>query len=97
MIEDLEYFHGLGRQPKSPRPSKPQVAVSVGPSLISGAIETSFRKERIAELEGQFGDPEAGDPIEVDYLSIRTSKGTSETVVLNRGIALLLGDDDRIR
>jgi hypothetical protein len=52
--------------------------------------------ERILELEGDFGDPSLGEPIEVDLLTLETEEGGVGIRVFNRGISLFIGGNEQI-
>jgi len=59
-------------------------------------VHDGLIRERIARLEGDYGDPSVGEPIEVDVLDIETDQGSIHLRVFNRGIVLALGGDDEI-
>jgi hypothetical protein len=60
-------------------------------------VRRSIREERILELGGVYGDPDAGDPVEYDHLKLVSSEGEVEIEFFNRGITLLFTDDERVR
>ena len=66
------------------------------PKIPDRVIE-SFEKEQISELEGQFGDAQLGEPIEIDHLIITTNGATKTIRIFNRGISLLFTDDKVMR
>ena len=66
----------------------PRIPLAVGDGLI---------RERISRLEGDYGDPAAGEPIEVDVLDIETDQGKIGLRVFNRGAMLALGGSDEVR
>jgi hypothetical protein len=59
-------------------------------------VTDALVEERILELEGDFGDPALGEPIEVDLLTLETTEGVIHIRIFNRVIALFLSDDDQI-
>jgi hypothetical protein len=66
----------------------PRIPLKVGDGLI---------RERVWKLEGDYGDPAAGEPIEADVLEIETDQGTIRLRVFNRGAALVLGGSDEVK
>jgi hypothetical protein len=60
-------------------------------------VHDGLIRERIAGLEGDYGDPAVGEPIEVDVLDIETDEGSFRLRVFNRGIVLALGGDDEVK
>ncbi len=64
---------------------------------ISEEIHKAIRTERLAELGGTYGDPEAGDPIQYDRLILTSQDGVVKIEVFNRAILLFLANDERIR
>ncbi len=71
-------------------------AVGVGGPL-SGKINSSYENEGIAELGGVHGDPDDGDPVEVDVLKLLSREVSISITVFNRGITLLTGDSEEMR
>lgn len=59
-------------------------------------VHDGLIRERIARLEGDYGDPAAGEPIEVDVLEIETDKGSIRLRVFNRRAVLARGGDDEV-
>jgi len=97
LIKHLKYFHGTGYQRNTGMPGDLTIAVSVGESLMTHRIVDSYKNEQITDLDGDHGDPEAGDPVEVDVLKLETADTFLSITVFNRGIALLFGDNEEIR
>jgi hypothetical protein len=60
-------------------------------------VHNGLIRERIAKLDGDYGDPAVGGPIEVDILDIGTDQGSIRLRVFNRGIMLALGGDDEVK
>jgi hypothetical protein len=86
----------MGYSEKTGMPDELMAAVSVsGP--VSNKIDTSYKQERIAELDGRYGDASAGDPTEVDVLVVTTVDEDISVTVFNRGVALLTGDSEAMR
>lgn len=48
-------------------------------------------------MGGVHGDEDAGDPVEYDHLRIVLTEDVIDIEVFNRGIAVLMSDDERIR
>ena len=46
--------------------------------------------DRLLDLGGTYGDPEAGEPIQYDALRIEHDQGVVEIVVYNRAILLFM-------
>lgn len=67
-----------------------------GPELPE-EVRAAIGRERILELGGTYGDETAGDPLQYEHLRIVTASGTVEITFFNRGIALLMTDDERLR
>lgn len=66
-------------------------------SEIPDEIHEAISAERLAELGGTYGDPEAGDPIQYDHLTLASKDGVVKIEIFNRAILLFLTDDERIR
>jgi hypothetical protein len=63
------------------------------PPVVIDAIE----RERLEELAGEWGEPDAGEPIEYERLRVAYERGAFELTLFNRGIMLIFCDDERIR
>ena len=63
------------------------------PPVVIDAIE----RERLEELAGEWGEPDAGEPIEYEWLRVASERGAFELTLFNRGILLIFYDDERIR
>jgi hypothetical protein len=63
------------------------------PPVVIDAI----RRERLDELAGEWGEPEAGEPIEYEQLHVVYARGAFELTLFNRGILLIFSDDERVR
>jgi hypothetical protein len=64
---------------------------------IPEEIHQAIRTERLTELGGTYGDPEAGDPIQYDHLTLTFADDVVKIEVFNRAILLFLTDDERIK
>jgi SEC-C motif len=61
---------------------------------IPAAILDSIEQEAADELEGEWGDPEAGDPMQVDLIDLETEADVVSIEVFNRAIALVHADGE---
>jgi hypothetical protein len=95
-INGIDYAWG---QFDSLREIDPSRAVLKGrlehPHVPQKVAEALF-EERILELEGDFGDPSLGEPIEVDLLTVETNEGDVRIRVFNRGISLFTGGTGQV-
>jgi hypothetical protein len=57
----------------------------------------SIAREAVDVLEGQWGDPKAGDPIQVDVLDLETETDIVSIEVFNRAISLIYGESEEMR
>jgi hypothetical protein len=64
---------------------------------IPQAVLDSIEREGIDILEGKWGDPKSGDPIQVDVIDLETVTAVVSVEVFNRAIAMVHGDDEEIR
>ncbi len=64
---------------------------------IPAVVLTAINTEDLLNLGGVYGDKTAGDPVEYDNLKLVLTDHTVEITVFNRGIALFMSDDERIR
>jgi len=84
MIKSLSSLHGLKKQ------------VFVGDDIPREVI-AAIDENHLLKAGGKYGDREAGNPIEYDHLVIEHPKGRTEITFYNRGISLLLGDNETER
>jgi hypothetical protein len=63
------------------------------PPVVIDAIE----RERLEEVAGEWGEPDAGEPIEYEQLHVAYERGAFELTLFSRGILLLFSDDERVR
>ena len=88
-LDRVEYFWGLFRSAREIQQSEAKIqGAFVGPAIPDAILE-SFTAERMAELSGEFGDPNVGQPTEVDFLAVSCGGKVTTIRVFNRGIALL--------
>jgi hypothetical protein len=95
-IKRIEYTWGLSEKGNL-EDLEPRITRKYESPKVPKRVIESFKAEQISELEGQFGDARLGDPIEVDHLIITTNEDTKTIQIFNRGITLLLTDDDVMR
>jgi len=97
MIKDMgkiEYRRGM--LDKGMKPENLPVKVWLGANIpmdVRGAIND----ENLLNLGGVYGDKNAGDPVEYDHLKLVLTNNTVEITVFNRGIALFMSDNERVR
>jgi hypothetical protein len=97
MIQDLEQIeYCRGMLERDMKPDTLPVKIWRGAEIpvdVRGAINA----EDPLNLGGVYGDKKAGDPMEYDNLKLVLTDDTVEITVFNRGIALFMSDDERIR
>jgi hypothetical protein len=64
---------------------------------IPQPVLDSIEREAVDALEGEWGDPKAGDPIQVDLLDLETDTDVVSIEVFNRAISLGHADEDMRR
>jgi len=97
MIQDLEQVeYRQGMLEKGIKPEDLPVKVWRG-SKIPADVRVAVNTENLLNLGGVYGDKKAGDPVEYDNLKLVLTDDTVEITVFNRGIALFMSDDGRIR
>lgn len=97
MIKSLKYYAGMGLKPGSKYPADLSAAVSLGGSQLTKRIRNSFGEERITELSGTYGSETTATPVEVDRLEVKTNNGEVTVTVLNRGMTLLMGENEEVK
>jgi len=93
-LEQIEYCRGMLE--RGMKPDSLPIRIWRGaeiPADVRGAINA----EDLLNLGGVYGDKKAGDPMEYDNLKLVLTDDTVEITVFNRGIALFMSDDERIR
>lgn len=97
MIQDLERIEYLrGMLGKRMKPDTLPVKIWRG-AEIPADVRAAVNTENLLNLGGVYGDNKAGDPVEYDNLKLFLTDDTVEITVFNRGIALFMSDDERIR
>lgn len=64
---------------------------------IPAHLRAAINAEDLFDLGGVHGDKTAGYPVEYDNLELLMTEDTVEITVYDRGIALFMSDDERIR
>lgn len=93
-LEQIEYRRGMLE--KAMKPDDLPVKIWRG-ARIPVVVLTAINTEDLLNLGGVYGDKTAGDPVEYDNLKLVLTDDTVEITVFNRGIALFMSDDERIR
>lgn len=83
-VSDLRLGHGV------------QVAEWEAPQIPQSVLD-SIAREALDALEGEWGDPKAGSPIQVDLIDLETDRDIVSIEVFNRAIALVHGDSEEVR
>lgn len=97
MIQDLEQIEYLrGMLEKAMKPKDLPIKVWRG-AEIPMHVRAAINVENLLDRGGLYGDKTAGDPVEYDNLKLVMTDDTVEITVYNRGIALFMSDDERIR
>lgn len=93
-IERVEYRRGMLKSvdKRSALPVRTWAAAE-----LPQDARDSIQQERVLELGGVCGDPDAGDPVEYDHLKLVSPDGDVEIEFFNRGITLFMTDDERFR
>jgi hypothetical protein len=65
--------------------------------FIPDGILWSLEREGILDLSGTWGDPDIGDPIEVDVIRVRGRGVSADLTFYNRGITLFRTDSEETR
>jgi SEC-C motif len=64
---------------------------------IPESVLDSIDREGLDALEGEWGDPKIGDPIQVDVINIETATDIISVEVFNRAICLVHADSEEMR
>ena len=64
-----------------------------GDSLSLDVVDSLFENDLLS-LDGEYGIPDAGEPIQYDHLVVETDQKTVDIKVYNRAIMLFCSDDD---
>ena len=60
-------------------------------------VRESMNEEDILNLGGVYGNKDAGEPVEYDHLRLVLTGDVVEIEVFNRGITLLMTDDEKVK
>ena len=97
MIQDLEQIEvRQGMLEKGVKPESLPVKVWRGAG-IPADVRKAINEENVLNLGGVYGDRRLGDPVQYDQLRLVLTDDTVEITVFNRGIMLLMSNDERIR
>lgn len=97
MIQDLvQIEHCRGMLERGMKPDTLPVKIWRG-AEIPGDVRGAINAEDLFNLGGVYGDKKAGDPMEYDNLNLVLTDDTVEITVFNRGMALFMSDDERVR
>ena len=97
MIQDLEQIeYRRGMLESGMKPDDLPVKTWRG-AKIPPEVRKSINEEDILNLGGVYGDKDAGDPVEYDHLRLILTDDVVEIEVLNRGITLIITDDERVK
>jgi hypothetical protein len=64
---------------------------------IPQSVLDSIEREALDTLEGEWGHPKVGNPIQVDLIDLETDSDIVSVEVFNRAIALVHGDGEEVR
>jgi hypothetical protein len=95
-IVGIDYAWGQFDSLRQIDPSKAKLRGRLEHPDIPKELIEALLEERILELDGDFGGPALGEPIEVDLLALETTEGVIRIRIFNRGIALFLGGNDQL-
>lgn len=97
MIQDLEQIEfRRGMLMKGMKAGSLPVKVWRG-AKIPSEVRKAIREEDLLNLGGVYGDKKAGDPVQYDQLKLVLTDDTVEITVFNRGVALLMTDDEKVQ
>ena len=97
MIQDLERIeYRKGLLERGMKADGLPVKVWRG-ARIPADVRKAINEENMLNLGGVYGDKNVGDPVEYDNLKLVLTDDTVEITLFNRGIALLMPDDERVR
>ena len=97
MIQDLkqaEYQRGMIESSMNPNDLPVKTWHGTG---IPAEVRTSINDEGILNLGGVYGDQDVGDPVEYEHLRLAQTSDVVEIKILNRRIALLMIEDEKMR
>jgi len=97
MIQDLEQIeYRSGMLQSGMKPGDLPVRTWRG-AMIPAEVRKSINEEDILNLGGVYGHKDAGDPVEYDHLRLVLTDDVVEIEVFNRGITLLMTDDEKMK
>jgi hypothetical protein len=64
---------------------------------IPETVREAVRRERLDELDGTYGHPDVGDPIQYDHLRLALRDRLVEIEVFNRAIFLFSTEDETLK
>lgn len=97
MIQDLkhiEYRRGMLESGMNPNDLPVKTWRRTG---IPTEVRTSINNEGILNLGGVYGDKDVGDPVECEHLRLVQTSDVVEMRVFNRGISLLMTEDEKVK
>ena len=96
MIQDLkhiEYRRGMPESGMNPN----DLPVKTWHRTGSPEVRTSIKDEGMLNLGGFYGDKDVGDPVEYEHLRLVQTSDVVEMKVFNRGISLLMTEDEKVK
>ncbi len=90
-VSNIEYQYGMLRT-QNDRSGVKEIVLSE--LQMTPEIMKCIEDNQLLQASGTYGDPDVGDPIEYDHLSIEHESGITEITFYNRGISLLFGDNE---
>ena len=93
-MERIEYQQDMFE--KGMKPDNLPAGVWRG-AKIPVEVRKAINAENLLNLGGVYGDKKAGDPVEYDNLRLVLTDYTVDITIFNRGIALFMSDDERVR
>ena len=93
-ITKIEYTHGMTESSDHLEVIDDRRSMVLDQLSIPEPLIDTMLEEDILVLCGIYGNPKLGNPIEIDILNIETRFGLVEIRVFNRGITMLLMNDE---
>jgi len=84
-VHSTIYRRGMAANPSAWENLNTTALQGAGP--LQESIDAVFDNE-LLEAGGEYGIPDAGDPVQIDWLQITHGRGTTEITVYNRAIML---------
>jgi hypothetical protein len=79
---------------KNPRDRKRDYVIAFVGDEMPQELSKAIAENEILDLDGTFGDPALGEPIEYDHVVIEHDRGKTEIEFYNKGITLAMGDNE---